>query len=771
VTPTDVASALREEARHENERRLLVVHGDPEHTRATAASVLESLDVPLAETTVVGGPGIGRCEHLDAARAGELLGTTRSAVVVDAHEELRPNAVGAVVGSVEGGGLLLLLAPALAEWPDRRDAFDEGMAVPPATVDDVSGHFRERFVATLRAHRGVAVVAVDDAGATVADDGLTNPGPRLVDSRDGDEAGDPPGGATFPDDAYAACRTDDQRDALGALEALAGDEAAVVVEADRGRGKSSACGLAAGALAADGADVLVTAPEFRACEPAFERARELLATLDGSATDAARPLETAAGGRVRYAAPTDAVETLAGADAPDVLVVDEAAALSVGLLTETLAADRVAYATTVHGYEGAGRGFSVRFRDRLADAREVTEATLADPIRYAAGDPVETWAFRALALDARPPVPQLIEAARPDTVDYLAPDGADLFADEHLLREVFGLLVLAHYRTDPADLARLLDAPNLAVRVLTHGGEPSEARRAASERGSDAGHVVAVALLAREGGLPADRRARMYEGERVRGNMLPDVLTSQYRDEAAAEPVGRRVVRIATHGAVRSRGLGSHLLGRIREEFAAEVDWLGTGYGATPDLLSFWADNGYRTVGLSTTRNDASGEYSALMLSPTSAAGRDLAARHADLFARRVGGLCSDPLDDADPDVLRAALSTCDADLDPDLSDAEWRVVAGAAYGPGLVDVAPGAAREVVVAGLLDDDARAALSDRPARVLVRKCLQGWAWDDVAADLGYPSAGAAMRAVGDALATVCDAVGGPVAREVRERFVE
>lgn len=762
MTPTDVARALREEAARENERRLLVVHGAPEHTRATAADVLDALDLPLAETTVVGGPGIGRCEHLAAARAEELLGTTRSAVVVDAHDELRPNAVGAVVGSVAGGGLLVLLAPPLGEWPDRRDCFDEGLAVPPATVAEVTGHFRERFVATLRAHRGVGIVAVDADDATVEDDGLTRPGPRLIDSRAGEGDRSAPEGATFPAAAYGACRTDDQRDALAALEELADDDAAVVVESDRGRGKSSACGLAAGALAADGADVLVTAPEFRACEPVFERARELLGALDALAGDggdgaesaAERPVRSAGGGRVRYAAPTDAVEALDGSDAPDALMVDEAAALSVGLLTATLAADRVAYATTVHGYEGAGRGFSVRFRDHLDDARVVTDVTLTEPIRYAPGDPVETWAFRALALDARPPVADLVDDARSDTVAYRAPDGADLLADEHLLRETFGLLVLAHYRTEPDDLARLLDAPNLAVRALTHDG-----------------HVVAVALLAREGGLPADRRARMYEGERVRGNMLPDVLTSQYRDEDAADPVGRRVVRIATHGAVRSRGLGSHLLARVRDEFADEVDWLGTGYGATPELLSFWADNGYRTVGLSTTRNDASGEYSALMLSPTSAAGGELAARHADLFARRVGGLCSDPLDDADPDVIRAALSTCDAAVDPTLSDAEWRVVAGAAYGPGLVDVAPGAAREVVVAGLLDEEARAALDDRAARVLVRKCLQGWAWDDVAADLAYPSSGAAMRAVGDALATVCDAVGGTVAREVRERFAD
>ncbi|MFB6086935.1 MAG: GNAT family N-acetyltransferase, partial [Haloarculaceae archaeon] len=183
----------------------------------------------------------------------------------------------------------------------------------------------------------------------------------------------------------------------------------------------------------------------------------------------------------------------------------------------------------------------------------------------------------------------------------------DLLADEHLLREVFGLLVLAHYRTEPNDLARLLDAPNVSVRALLHEG-----------------HVVSVALLAREGDLPADLRASMYEGERVRGNMIPDVLTSQLRDENAGVPAGMRVLRIATHHAARSRGLGSALLDAIRAEFADEVDWLGTGYGATPDLVRFWAANGFRTVHLSTRRNETSGEHSVVMLDPTSDAGQRL---------------------------------------------------------------------------------------------------------------------------------------------------
>ncbi|MCO8268920.1 GNAT family N-acetyltransferase, partial [Haloferax sp. AB510] len=269
---------------------------------------------------------------------------------------------------------------------------------------------------------------------------------------------------------------------------------------------------------------------------------------------------------------------------------------------------------------------------------EVTDARLDDPIRYAAGDPVESWTFRALLLDARPPVDQLVADATPESASYRALSPDDLLADEHLLREAFGLLVLAHYRTEPDDLARLLDAPNLTLRALTHEGR-----------------VVSVALLAREGGLGPDTRRHMYDGGRIRGNMLPDVFTSQLRDEDAGVPVGYRVMRIATHHAVRSSGLGSRLLSAIRDEFAGDADYLGVGFGATPELLSFWRDNGYGTVHLSTTRNDTSGEYSALMMRPLSPAGRDLRNRHAAWFLGRVGDVLGDALSDLDADVARAA--------------------------------------------------------------------------------------------------------------------
>ncbi|AHF99725.1 tRNA(Met) cytidine acetyltransferase [Halostagnicola larsenii XH-48] len=768
-----LAEALRREAIATNERRMLVLAGDRERGYELLESVLETLAVGITETTLVGPEARLRCEQLEQTGADELLGTTRELIVLDAHDDLQPNALGKVVGAVDGGGLFVLLTPSLEQWPSQRGRFADSLAVPPYSLEDVTGRFVERLIETLRAHRGIAIF--DSDTETVEADGLTEPAPiRSAESNPATSTGNDstrPSPPRFPNAAYEACLTDDQADAVADLESLFETDRAVVLEANRGRGKSSAAGIAAGCFALEGTDVLVTAPDGRNADELFARTEELVESLEGDRSESEASntpkrdgdaVRTTAGGRVQFLDPSAALEAISGTvdDSsfatdfdPAVVIVDEAAGLPVAMLEGFLEADRVAFATTIHGYEGAGRGFSVRFRDRLeASTHEVTDRSLSDPIRYAAGDPIEVWSFRALGLDARPPVAQLVRDASPESVEYRRLEPTDLLADESLLREAFGLLVLAHYRTEPNDLARLLDAPNLEARALVHEG-----------------HVVNIAMLAREGNLSRETRAEMYEGGRIRGNMLPDILTSQIRDEDAAVPAGIRVVRIATHHAARSRGLGSKLIDRVRDEFESEVDWLGTAFGATPGLLEFWAENGFNSVHVSTTRNETSGEHSVLMLSPTSERGRELADRHADWFSRRFPALCVDSLAAVDPDVLRGVLRTVDAAPEFDLSDHEWRMVAGAAYGPGRFDVDPGPFRELVVHALLEGSEPAGLSASDERLLVARALQGLAWETVADRLEYRSASQCRRALGDALVPLVEEYGADPALEVRERF--
>ncbi|MFC5135292.1 MULTISPECIES: tRNA(Met) cytidine acetyltransferase TmcA [Haloferacaceae] len=754
----DLARDLKREAERANQRRLLVLAGDRDRGIDAAYDAIEALDLDEETVSIVSTREGFRFERLAPRDADELLGRTREVVVLDCHDRFVPNALGRVAGAVDGGGLLVLSTPPLDEWPDRRDGFDESLAVPPFALVDVTGRFRERLVGTIRTHPGVAVVDLNATGPGAAGtgiaierDGLTGSPPSRSRSPPGR-----PATATFPEAVYGSCLTADQSRAVRVLESLSTPGSAVVVESDRGRGKSSAAGLAAGALALAGSDVLVTAPAFRNAAEVFARAREV---VDGVAIDpdGDRTIETSGGGRVRFAPPAIAAEL---PDEPDCAIVDEAAALPVRLLEGFLDAPAAAFCTTVHGYEGAGRGFSVRFRDRLAASDFVVrDVRLDEPIRYARDDPVESWVARALLLDARPAVSEAVAETTVGDVDYRALSPDELLANETLLGEAFGLLVAAHYRTEPNDLARLLDAPNLLARALVAGDR-----------------VVAVALCAREGGLDPGTRARMYEGERVRGNMVPDVLTSQLRDESAAEPRGLRTVRIAVHHAVRGRGLGSRLLERVHDEFAEEVDYFSVGFGATPRLLRFWRRAGYRSVHLSTTRNDASGEHSAVMLRPDDEAGRTLLDRHAVALRGRERDALSDAHRDVDADVVRGVLAACPASTAVDLTPHEWRAVVAASFGPGMYDVAPGAFRDLAIAALVgegveSDGEDGGLDDREERLLVRKVLQGRPWEAVAEELGYVSTASCMRALGAAVEPLVERYGTDLALAERDRFVD
>lgn len=741
--------ALRAEATATDERRLVVLSGDRAAGVDAARAALDAVDpagtvVSVSEDRIVG-------ERVDPSGTAALLGTTHECVVFDGHAAPIPNALGRAVGTVEGGGLCVLLAPPISEWPEADGPLERLLAAPPFSTDSVGTRFKRRLVRTLRSHAGIAIIDVD-AGRIVAD-GTTDPAPRRR-----ADTWTRPETAAFPAAVYAACRTADQRDAVRACETLADSGRAVVLRSDRGRGKSSAGGLAAAALAAGGADVLVTAPAFRNAAEVFSRASETLETL-GALSETrkearASALRTDAGGAVRFRTPQRAIE-----DGADVLLVDEAATLPVRRLEALLSvAPAACFMTTVRGYEGTGRGFDVRFRDRLETARTVTTVTLSEPIRHAPADPIEVWLFHALLLGATPAAPPLVDGVSPAETVYERLDREELAADEPKLAEAFGLLVAAHYRTEPNDLARLLDAPNVAVRALTVGG-----------------HVASVALLGREGGLDERTRRVAYEGDRIEGNLVPDLLTSQLRDPEAAAPTGLRVMRIATHRAARSSGLGSRLLAEIRDEFRpggdgrpgrlGTVDYLATSYGVTPPLCRFWRENGYRSVHLSATRNEASGEHSVVMLDPLSPAGRDLADRHGEWFRRRLPGALGGPLSALDSDVVRAVIGATAGSVTVSLSDFEWRLVASAVDGPGQYGIAPAAFRRLAFATLLDGWA----DDETERLLTTKVLQARAWDETADALGFPSERACMRALGDAFGPIVETYGPAVAREELERY--
>jgi len=492
----------------------------------------------------------------------------------------------------------------------------------------------------------------------------------------------------------------------------------VALVADRGRGKSAALGRALAVVAR-------TAPAGRAPRVAVTAASDSAALeVFRFAGDHAPP----------FVGLTDLVFRIAPATY-DVIVVDEAAQVPVPLLQRLVRRHpdaSIVFATTEHGYEGTGRGFSLRFLAWLRDhpqnhhaGRRLSELSLQAPIRWGADDPLEAAVFDALLLDADLALP----APGPYKTVKLDRDALVDAREDETLRGLFGLLVQAHYRTTPADLQHLLDGPNVAVHAVR----------------APTGHVVAASLVAEEGPLDDNQIADVYSGAlRLRGHALPDSLVAHmgYRD---AGPLAMtRSVRIAVHPLLRRQGLGSLLVEHVHESY--RPDLFGTLFGATAGVVRFRRQLGYEVVRISASRGSRTGEPSVLMLRPESArAHRLVQALRAD-FARDL--------------PLQLELLTADLDmlLDPALEEALFEGLpvptpmddasarAGAeayAYGPRTFEACATAVRRFV---RRHEDRLDALESAPAKVLRTRVLGKRSWAQTLRLAEVPSHRAAMRAL-------------------------
>ncbi|GAB4293544.1 MAG: GNAT family N-acetyltransferase [Thiohalomonadaceae bacterium] len=660
-------------------------------------------------TGVPGGP---------AREAHKWLGRELDLLIIDAWAGFDVEAFGAASGALRGGGLLLLLTPPLAEWPHYADPEYARIAVHPYTPADVSGRFLARLVRLLQSH-DIRVVGETDAL---------------------------PGWQAVPDNHPANWHTADQQAALAAIKAMARAAAPVplVLTSDRGRGKSAVLGMAAAQLLRDGRRrIVVTAPRLAAVATLFEHAArhterradfsppaELLTKADGGLKSALRSVPDDSAG-IRFVAPDELLRTLPSAD---LLLVDEAAAIPTPLLERLLAHyPRSVFATTLHGYEGSGRGFAVRFQ-RVLDERVPgwRSVHLTEPIRWPEHDPLERFVFDALLLDAQAAADTRMRGvvAGACSIERVARDV--LLADDGLLRQLFGLLVLAHYRTSPLDLRHLLDGPNVSVWLLRWQGQ-----------------VAATALTVREGGFDAALAQAIYRGERrPRGHLIPQSLALHSGFAAAPQLSGERIMRIAVHPAAQQRGLGTRLVQAIVAQAQGDgLDFVGSSFAATAELLAFWQRALFVPVRLGLTREASSGTHSVIVLRPLSVAGEQLFMAVRERFLAHLPALLRDGMEEVDAEVAATLRQGAHADDGTVLDAQDWRDVESFVQGWRGYEVCQVAVRKLVQATL----DKVAMDAQQQTLLQRKVLQGESWKAVIAALGYSGRAQALAALRTAVA--------------------
>lgn len=684
------------------------MRGSPEQTR----ELVDGLLARFADDAVlwVGEEhDAGRFMPVGPRALASVLGRSFDAVVLDAHAGIDADRLGIVQGLAWGGGVIALRMPPRGAAPSVE--FQRPLAAFPYWPKDVTSRFGRHVEATIDA----AQVPVFCPGAQ----GFETPPPLS-----------PP--------KHATTGHEEQRQVVETLRKLWSrpGPSRTVLMASRGRGKSSALGLALQSIVEEQRPhsvprtAIVTAAHPDAVAEVLRFALPLAPPPDDP-------------DRLRFVPLAEL--SLHEGPLADIVVIDEAAQISVPLLRRLVAAHpnaHLAFATTTHGYEGTGRGFALRFCPWLqAQSIPVTWLTMRAPIRWDEGDPVERLVFDALLLDAEPadieaPMRASVQAPPEELLHF---DRDALVADPTALRELFGLLVHAHYRTTPRDLHRLLDAPNLDVHGVREHGK-----------------IVAATIVAREGGLPEALVDDMFHGRtRIAAHALPDALVAHLGKREAGGLSMIRSVRIATHPKCRRRGLASRLVEHVHRAY--DPDLFGTVFGATPAVIAFREALGYRLVRVSASRGARTGEPSVLMLRSNSVSGymlaRDLQAELGRDLRRQLMLL------EADGDAplhseLRAALLR---DLRPPAlltADDALALTRNYAHGPRTFESVAVAVRRLVQ---LHPDALAEIEPRDRQLIEGRVLEGHGWRQVTREAGQPTVPAAMRALRRAVRSLLDAI--------------
>ena len=357
----------------------------------------------------------------------------------------------------------------------------------------------------------------------------------------------------------------------------------ILISAARGRGKSAAIGIACGKLARQGYTIILTAPSINAATVVFKH-------FQMSAPDE----------KLHFTPPDDLL--LKTPDA-DLLVIDEAASFPTPTLQKLVEKySRIIFATTTIGYEGTGKGFSLRFIKSLTTLdKSLKFIELETPIRWSPTDPLEPLINRLFLLDVKTKAHHQKLLLDKVCINEISRD--DLWNEQNLLEQFIGLLQLAHYKTRPSDLKQLLDNPDQKLFTATLNNK-----------------LIGLCLCIREGPLNPELSKAIYQGKRRPiGNLIPQSLLYQHSCIDAGNAIFMRIVRIAVHPDLQGNGIGKKILTYIEKNFLnKKIDALGCSFGATSELVHFWQSQGYKTMHIGIPQKTSSGAHSLLMLKPYS---------------------------------------------------------------------------------------------------------------------------------------------------------
>ena len=482
------------------------------------------------------------------SKADACLGGEARLVALDLFDGFNADVLCIVAGLVQAGGVLLLLSPPVKDWNLQTDRYGRWQD----QKSSLRARFAEYFFNSLEQDKQTGILVSPDFDFSAIASLPELKALQLTPIEQGQSAG------------QAHCLQQIEQWVLG------GQNGVALINAERGRGKSTCLGLLVKRLQ----------PRWRILVSA--NSKQTCAQLLRLVPDA------------EFIAPDRLMQKRLEAD---LLVIDEAAMIPLPMLRQLLRMyPKQVMATTSGGYEGTGQGFMLRFVAAL-DSQKLMRLSLDEPVRWCQGDQLEAWLNRTLMLKSdRLDPPPAMDPGACEMRLLKDPGDPDNFP---LLRQVYALLNAAHYRTRPSDLRMMMENPDLMLVVACQQD-----------------FVVGAALLNIEGGLDDNLCREIFLGRRrPRGHLLAQMLTAQAGLKQFAAYRGIRVQRIAVAETHRRRGLGTQLLETaLRYGQENSMDYLGASFALDPETLYFWQQARFSLVHVSYAQGKSSGDQSIVVL-------------------------------------------------------------------------------------------------------------------------------------------------------------
>ncbi|CAN8254323.1 unnamed protein product [Cochlearia groenlandica] len=648
---------------------------------------------------------VGRVTHCLYKDSERILGNTFGMCILQDFEALTPNLLARTIETVEGGGMVVLILRSLTSLTslctmvmDVHDRFRT------ESHSEAAGRFNERFLLSLASCKACVVMddelnilplsshirsitqvptEIDSEGLSEAERDLKNLKEELSDD--------------FPvGPLIKKCCTLDQGKAVVSFFDAILDKALrsiVALIASRGRGKSAALGLAvSGAVAAGYSNIYITAPSPDNIKTFFEfvckgfDALEYKEHIDYDVVKSVNPDFKKAIVRInifkqhrqtiQYIQPHEH-EKLSQVE---LLVIDEAAAIPLPVVKSLLGPYLVFLSSTVSGYEGTGRSLSLKLLQQLDEQSRAPSTGLEgslsgclfkkielnESIRYASGDPIESWLNGLLCLDVATSLPNPACHPLPSECGLYYVNRDTLFSyhkdSELFLQRMMALCVSSHYKNSPNDLQLLADAPAHHLFVLLGPVDESENKQP---------DILCVVQVCLEGRISQNSALKsLKDGHSPYGDQIPWKFCEQFRDPEFPSLSGARIVRIAVHPNAMKMGYGSAavelltryfegqiapiseaedkvdmehlplrvteaaekvsmleeqvkprtnlppLLVPLRDRRPERLHYIGVSFGLTLDLFRFWRKHNFAPFYVSQIPSTVTGEHTCMLLKP-----------------------------------------------------------------------------------------------------------------------------------------------------------